>query len=179
MNRSELVEDIAKLLERTGHAHHEAYIQVDGADDDWAVWYAGYLRQPLSKRLGRDLSKTEIIRGLVEFNESEAARQPDADWKAIYAEAFIDRYRAEPEESLSLYHFEGCPFCSRVRRVIDELQAPVQLRDIFDNPGYRDELVAARGRPTVPVLRCDGEGKSRWLPESADIIAHLRERFKQ
>ena len=177
MNRSELIDDIASLLERTGHAHHEAFIQVDGADDDWALWYAAFLQQPLSQRLGRNLSQTEIVRTLVELNDEAVARHPEADWKKVYAEGFVERYRAEAEETLSLYQFDACPFCARVRRVIDELNAPVELRDIFQNPTFRQELVAARGRPTVPVLRCDADGQSRWMPESADIIAYLRERF--
>ncbi len=177
MNRTELVDDVAMLLARTATAHHEAFIQVDGADDDWSLWYATYLQQPLSQRLGRHLSRIEIARGLVELNEDMLARRSDADWKQVYAEGLVDRYRAEPEERLSLYQFAACPFCARVRRVIEELNAPVELRDVFENPSFRDELIEARGRPTVPVLRCDAEGRSRWMPESADIIAYLRERF--
>ena len=177
MNREELTSAVAELLDRTGDAHHEAFIQVDGADDDWAMWYASYLQQPLSRLLGQELCQTEIVRTLVELSEDVLARQPDADWKTVYAEAFVDRHRAAPEESLSLYQFAACPFCARVRRVIDELGAPVELRDIFETPSYRDELMAAMGRPTVPVLRCDAEGRSRWLPESADIINYLRKRF--
>ena len=177
MNRSELVEDVKQLMARTGAAHHEAFIQVDGADDDWALWYAGFLQQPLGKRLGRQLARIEIARTLAELNEEVLARDPDADWRHVYAEAFVDRYRSEPEERLSLYQFAACPFCARVRRVIEELNAPVELRDIFENPTYRDELMQARGRTTVPVLRCDAEGRSRWMPESADIIAYLRDRF--
>ena len=177
MDRNELVDDIADLLDRTGRAHHEAFIQVDGADDDWAMWYAQYLQQPLNQRLGRQLSRTEIVRTLAELADDMQARFPDEDWKRMYAQGFVDRYRVEPEESLSLYQFAACPYCARVRQVIEELKAPVELRDVFENPAYRDELVAARGRPTVPVLRCDAEGRSRWMPESADIIAYLRERF--
>jgi glutathione S-transferase len=42
-----------------------------------------------------------------------------------------------------------------------------------------DALVAERGRRTVPVLRIRGEGggADRWMPESADIVAYLAERF--
>ncbi len=177
MNRSELIDDIARLLERTSHAHHEAFIQVDGADDDWAVWYAQYLQQPLSHRLGRQLSRTDITRALVTYDEEQQTRDPGSDWKGIYAAKFVEQYMKAPEETLSLYQFQACPFCARVRRVIEELNAPVEYRDIFENPTYRDELITARGRPTVPVLRCDAGDSSRWMPESADIIAYLRERF--
>lgn len=64
-----------------------------------------------------------------------------------------------------------------VRREIDRLGIDVELRDIFGDPQHRADLVAARSRPTVPVLRCTGPAGDRWMPESRDIIRHLRERF--
>ena len=81
------------------------------------------------------------------------------------------------KERLSLYQTEWCPFCIRVRRVIDQLGIDVEIRDTFD-PRWRSELIAARGRGTVPVLRRDTpDGQSHWLPESVDIIAYLREHY--
>ena len=61
---------------------------------------------------------------------------------------------------------------------IEALGAPVELRDIMQEPKWREELTAARGRSTVPVLRCESaDGVVRWLPESRDIVRHLRKRF--
>ncbi len=63
---------------------------------------------------------------------------------------------------------------------IDQLGIDVELRDIFLDESHRDELIAERGRATVPVLRItspdDGE---RWMPESADIIAYLEELYRE
>lgn len=80
----------------------------------------------------------------------------------------------KPEETLILYHQTLCGFCWSVREVIDELGIDVELRDIFANREYADELQQARGQGTVPVLRrTDAGGKSEWMPESSDIIQYL------
>ena len=80
-------------------------------------------------------------------------------------------------DDLSLYYFPACPYCRRVLRAMDELELALELRDIRAEPQRRAELVAARGRGTVPVLRISGEGEDEWLPESLDIVAYLKKRF--
>ncbi|MCS6857005.1 MAG: glutaredoxin family protein [Sandaracinaceae bacterium] len=80
-------------------------------------------------------------------------------------------------DDLILYHFEGCVYCHRVRRALDELGVEVELRDILKNPEYMRELVVARGMRTVPVLRIRRPQGDEWMPESKDIIAYLRKRF--
>lgn len=79
-------------------------------------------------------------------------------------------------ERLALYHYDGCPFCTTVRREIDRLGVDVELRDVFE-PEHRAALREARGRTTVPVLRVESRDEDRWMPESRDIVRWLRERF--
>ena len=74
---------------------------------------------------------------------------------------------------LSLYHYDSCWYCQKVRAAIGELGLDIELRDIRRDPGYRAELVEARGRQTVPVLRIEDESSVKWMPESADIIEYL------
>ena len=81
-------------------------------------------------------------------------------------------------EQLALYYYETCPYCVRVLDVIQELGLDVELRNIIHEPAYRDELVAARGRSTVPVLRLTAENKDQWMPESRDIIRYLRDHVR-
>jgi len=51
----------------------------------------------------------------------------------------------------------------------------VERRDILENPEYFEQLMTARGRTTVPVLRIDSpDGKERWIPESRDIMHYLK-----
>jgi glutathione S-transferase len=79
---------------------------------------------------------------------------------------------------LSLYMFPGCPYCARVERALDAYGVEVERRDVHGPGDHMLDLVAARGRKTVPVLRIDApDGTSRWLPESADIVDYLADRF--
>ncbi len=85
--------------------------------------------------------------------------------------------RMKRADDLALYHFDSCGYCARVRRTLAELGVEVELRNIQESPKHLEDLVAARGRRTVPVLRIHREGGDEWMPESADIIAYLKERF--
>ena len=63
-------------------------------------------------------------------------------------------------------------------RVIEELDLDVELRHVYAEPKYRDELIEARGRGTVPVLWIQSpDGEVRWMPESLDIIEYLRRMY--
>jgi len=183
MERDQLEHAVAELLRETGQAHHQAFAATDCADPDWAIWYAQRLEGRLPQLLGASLSQTEICRALADLAEEHEARKPDADWARFYAAALVERFGSGAvrddlgEERLALYHFEGCPFCTVVRHEIDRLGIDVELRDIFDDPAYRRELIEARGRGTVPVLRCTGPAGDRWMPESRDIVRYLRARF--
>ena len=83
-------------------------------------------------------------------------------------------------QKLSLYQFEQCPFCVRVRRVIQELSLKIELRDTQKNPQFHEELLKGGGTIQVPCLRIEkDEGSVQWMYESADIIRFLRERFSE
>jgi glutaredoxin 2 len=78
------------------------------------------------------------------------------------------------EDKLALYKYDGCPYCAMVRSAIDRLDIDVELRDIFENSQHRDDLIAARQRATVPVLRITTPAnEDRWMPESRDIVRFL------
>lgn len=81
---------------------------------------------------------------------------------------------------LALYYYEGCPWCSRVTRALRALGVEVEMRDILRDRRHMDDLVRARGRRTVPVLRiAKADGRDEWMPESADIVRYLVERFRE
>lgn len=83
-----------------------------------------------------------------------------------------------PVEGLTLYQHAGCPFCMRVRVAVDRLGIEIEMRDTLVDREAAHELVEATGRRTVPVLRIDEpDGAVRWMPESADIVAYLEQRF--
>lgn len=77
---------------------------------------------------------------------------------------------------LSLYHYDGCGYCRIVRARAEQLGIDLELRNIYQFPNHLDDLLHARGRQTVPVLRIEtDDGRERWLPESRDIIRYLHE----
>lgn len=79
---------------------------------------------------------------------------------------------------LTLYHFQACPYCRKVRRDIRLLGLEVPMRDIKRDPSAHADLVGGGGKRQVPCLRIpvDGGG-ARWLYESRHITRYLRERF--
>ncbi len=80
-------------------------------------------------------------------------------------------------DDLSLYLYDGCPFCERVRAAVVDLELQLEERNIFQDRAHMDDLIAARGRRTVPVLRIAKPDGDEWMPESADIVRYLYERF--
>lgn len=77
----------------------------------------------------------------------------------------------------SLYQFEACPFCVKVRRTIKRQSLKIELRDAKNNEQYRSELLAGGGRVKVPCLRIDKDGETIWMYESSDIMAFLEEKY--
>ncbi len=174
-------DDIARLLEETGKAHHEAFAATDGEDPDWPIWYAEHTQAAFAERFGMTFSKSQLIYCLMTADFEHRARSAEAPWPLFFASEMLTRYAASDTpsaDSLALYHFDGCPFCARVRAAIAALGIEVELRSIIDSPENRDDLIAARGRATVPVLKITApDGEERWMPESQDIIDYLQSTY--
>lgn len=83
----------------------------------------------------------------------------------------------EQAKALSLYQFYACPFCIKTRRVIRQLQLPIELRDAQTPGRHRDDLEKLGGRIKVPCLRIQNSEEDRWLYESDDIVAYLEQNF--
>lgn len=75
--------------------------------------------------------------------------------------------------SLTLYHFEGCPYCKRVRDFMAQNNISIPLKDILKNPEYREELRKIGGKEQVPCLVIEGKA----LYESLDIIEWLKKNW--
>lgn len=80
-------------------------------------------------------------------------------------------------DDLALFYYDGCPACGRVIRALERLGVEVEMRNVLRDPHSMQELVAARGRRTVPVMRIGRDGELEWMPESRDIVAYLERRF--
>tara|TARA_B100000768_G_C11241513_1_gene359753 strand:+ start:426 stop:794 length:369 start_codon:yes stop_codon:yes gene_type:complete len=80
---------------------------------------------------------------------------------------------------LSIYQFEACPFCVKVRRFIRKNSLKITLKDAMNNKKFKSELVNEGGKHKVPCLRIEKiNTKTEWLYESTEIIKFLKKEFK-
>ncbi len=86
------VEEVAALLRQTNKAHHDAFIESDGADPEWPLWYAERLHEPLAALLGARFTRSELVYLLVTLDHDIKANAPGADWANYYARWLLKRY---------------------------------------------------------------------------------------
>ena len=177
----ELRDQIVEILVETGNAHHEAFAATDGADPDWPVWYAEHAKDGFARLFGDDFTVSRLIFCLMKADYEHKMRAPESDWANFYANEMVACYapsESPAEDALALYYYDGCPFCNFVRSVSEQLGVNLELRNILDDPQHREDLVAARGRATVPVLHITSpDGDERWMPESRDIVRYLEKTY--
>ena len=82
--------EVAQILVETGHKHHAAYIEADGVDPEWALWYAGYIQGRIWDGLGRIPTRSELVYVLISaeraFGDSD---NPPDQWPQFYAERIV------------------------------------------------------------------------------------------
>lgn len=78
--------------------------------------------------------------------------------------------------TLELYNLQGCPYCAKVRRALDDLDLDYQTHDVPRSRSDRDAVHAASGQRGVPVL-VDRSNGIEGMPESDDIVAYLYEEY--
>ncbi|MBL4613319.1 MAG: glutaredoxin [Magnetovibrio sp.] len=79
---------------------------------------------------------------------------------------------------MSLYQFQACPFCVKIRRQIRKHSLHIELRDAKNNEAFKDELTREGGKHKVPCLRIEnGPQNVKWLYESKDIKSYLEAEF--
>ncbi len=104
----------------------------------------------------------------------ERLTQPAGVVREAAAQAGVDAQC----QSLALYQFSTCPFCIKVRQEMRRLSLPIEMRDAQHHAAHRNELLQGTGATQVPCLRItEADGQTRWLQDSAAIVAYLRERF--
>jgi hypothetical protein len=92
-------EKVAQLLQEAGETHHRVYRIVDGADDDWASWYADWLIRlsELPALLGTTPVRSELVYMLVglakEYDEAGSSER----WQDSYARGLIQHFQPAPE----------------------------------------------------------------------------------
>jgi hypothetical protein len=87
-------EQIAPLLEEAAETHHRVFRITDGADDDWASWYADWLLNlsELPQLLGRRPVRSELVYMFVRLDKEYAETNPNIPWPAYYAHALHEYF---------------------------------------------------------------------------------------
>lgn len=80
------------LFKEAGTAHHQAYLEADGADPDWPIWYAEFLRDRLAEMLNASFTKSELVFLLISLDREIQQLAPGANWHAYYARTLLERY---------------------------------------------------------------------------------------
>jgi hypothetical protein len=83
----ESTEKVSALLHAAGETHHQVFRITDGADDDWASWYADWLIKlsELPDLLGGAPVRSELVYTLVKLDKEYTAESPEEKWEDFYA----------------------------------------------------------------------------------------------
>jgi hypothetical protein len=83
---------IVDLLTEVAETHHRVYRITDGADEDWATWYAQWLVElsELPDILGRRPARSELTYLLV-LLDKEIGATPDEPWQRYYARRLLEQ----------------------------------------------------------------------------------------
>jgi hypothetical protein len=86
----ERTERVSELMHEAGEVHHVVYRITDGADDDWASFYADWLTRlsELGDVLGRTPVRSHLVHELVECERADTGES----WEQSYAERIIARF---------------------------------------------------------------------------------------
>lgn len=92
------VQEVSNLLHEAAETHHRVFRIVDGADDDWASWYADWLinLSELPVLLKRKPVRSELVYMLVVLDKQYISDSSDEPWESYYASRMLDYFRPSP-----------------------------------------------------------------------------------
>ena len=90
----ERTQRVSALLHEAGEVHHVVYRITEGADDDWASFYADWLidHSELSEALGGAPVRSHLVHELVESERAFAEAAPSTPWEDFYADRIVGRF---------------------------------------------------------------------------------------
>jgi hypothetical protein len=89
---NETTAKVSDLLHEAGETHHQVFRISDGADDDWASWYADWLIRlsELPELLGGAPVRSELVYMLVKLDKDYTAEAPGEKWEDYYAARLVE-----------------------------------------------------------------------------------------
>ena len=87
---------VSDLLHEAAETHHRVFRISDGADDDWASWYAEWLvtLSELPELLDAKVVRSELTWLLVRLDKEFTDRRPDRRWEDYYAQELVRHFSA-------------------------------------------------------------------------------------
>ena len=84
---------IAELLHEAAETHHQVFRITDGADEDWATWYADWLinLSELPTLLGT-VVRSNLTHALVQLDREYTADPSSDRWEDVYARGLLERF---------------------------------------------------------------------------------------
>ena len=85
---------VSELLHEAAETHHQVFRITDGADEDWASWYAQWLvtLSELPELLGGKVVRSELTYLLVRLDKEYTERRPDERWEDYYARELVRHF---------------------------------------------------------------------------------------
>jgi hypothetical protein len=89
-----LTEPVRNLLHEVAETHHHVFRITDGADDDWASWYADWLTRlsELPELLSPRPVRSELVYQLVKLDKEFAEEDRTETWEDYYAARLVDYF---------------------------------------------------------------------------------------
>ncbi len=78
--------------------------------------------------------------------------------------------------SIEFYELEGCPFCAKVRRTLDDLGLEYESHMVPSDHAERTEVKEISGQTEVPMI-VDPDHGVEGMHESDDIVEYLNETY--
>lgn len=133
-----------------------------------SVALIGALRAPAAAAAVARVTPVDVL-------TSGLASMTRLQYGAQVSDAAAARAAAPALAPLTLYEFEACPFCRRVREAVTYLDLALTVKPCGRGSRHRDEVVARGGKAQFPYLVDEASGAA--LYESADIVRYLLEAY--
>ena len=91
---TDTLDQASRLLHEVAETHHRVFRIVDGADDDWASWYADWLvnLSELHTLLDTKPVRSELTYLLVSLDKEYTAGHPGQPWEAYDAQRIVGHF---------------------------------------------------------------------------------------
>jgi hypothetical protein len=88
------IQALRQLLHEAAETHHIVFAISDGADPDWASWYADWLvnLSALPRILGMRPVRSELTWLLVGLDREFTRDQPSEAWEEFYARRLVQHF---------------------------------------------------------------------------------------